>query len=1422
MEVDNLEVRIESSAKSALDNLDLMENKLDKLTRALSSANSNGLKSFSAGVNNLGSAMAHISSAKVTDANRFVKYIEKISNIDSGSINKASYSLQKMANAFCDLGKANTVSASVAQMASSIAKLGYKTSSNAISNIPKLATAMKDLIETLAKAPSVSANVIQLTNALSNLANQGSRVKSATNAVANSVKSASASTNAYAASNKRADTSSASLFSQVTRLTAAFFTLKSVAGTIWKSVNSSMDYGETINMFQVSLKKIGEDAAKSAGISMGSKAGEEYAISFMRSAEEFSKDYTSKLGLDPDMMMKYQAVFAQISNSMGTTANTADNLSRSFVMLGNDIASLWNIDTETAMKKLQSGIVGEIEPMRALGVDISNTALQQTAYNYGIEDSVSKMSQAAKVQLRYLTIMRQTSVAHTDLARTINSPSNQLRILKQQWDNLCRSIGNVFMPVVQAVLPYINALVIALRKVTDSLAAAMGFETPDYADSEVYTDVSSGLDGVSGSYDNAGSSADKATASANKFKKAIMGFDQFNILSDNTKNSKDKDKNNSTADGGGGYSGLDNAINDATNGYMQKYNEQLKAMKDRAEELSDKIVPKIQAMIDAFDKMIPAIAGVAAAFTVYKLVNWFTSLGDKLSWIGTPAGVAALCIGALVGLGVAIYKCWKDAKENDLAKRFGDISLSAEELEEVARAIVDNGTLDQLKMTLSSWDELDDTRKKIEETVTTLKKLNMKVALGMKLDAGDEREYKQAIKDYISNCKKYAEQEQLAVAMSIELLIRDEDVKKDMLESSNKFYSSAQGDLEKLGKKLNKVVNDAWQDGVLKVDEVKQIQEVQSQMANIMDSLAKSEFEAKMDIIEMDYSGVELTPETYKKLVAETNEVVQEAAKGFDEVYVNVKGSIDAQFDAGDISFEQYDRYIKEAKEGRLSNVGEVTLNATKFNLNTLIKGFNESMKGADKDITTAINKSLKAWEKELGKFDPGTGDFTDTWNGFFDVIEGSVKTGFEGLSGETKSNLKDLLKIMEPTQQEMERQARQWEAEGKKVPESLSKGLTSTYMLQAMVGDTDAIAKLVGATMGSSPEYKKMLQTAIDNGEDVSQGIIDGMNLKAPDLGMSAEELINSIETTLTSQTEIIGKTAKASGKSIGDELAEGMDSKQKKANTSGKNLADESKAGFKGGLGIKGEGSSDFKLFANYCASSYADALNAKQATVSKAAKGVGSSAKTGIKDELSITNGQSSDFKTYGEQAMKGFVNGINAKFGDVSSAVREAMKKAKTTAQVELDEHSPSRVFKRFGEYTIEGYNIGINESSEDTMSTMKQWANKVKSSANGLTINPLTFQSSYKVNTQGLEGYQDLVSGNVSVGGRVDSNVKSAIELSNIEDKIRVAVRDVLDEAIRKLPQGDIVMLADGNVMAKTVNKYNTFNDQRYSTVAFQG
>ena len=176
------------------------------------------------------------------------------------------------------------------------------------------------------------------------------------------------------------------------------------------------------------------------------------------------------LTLDPALMKNYQAVFAQMTNSMNLVTESSMNISETFTMLGNDIASLWNIDTDKAMKKLQSGLAGQIRPLRELGIDISKTSLEMYALNHGIEDSVEKMSQAAKVQLRYLAIMEQAEVAFGDMAKTIESPANQLRILSQQWTNLSRSIGNVFLPIVTNVLPYINGLVIALRNMTDALA----------------------------------------------------------------------------------------------------------------------------------------------------------------------------------------------------------------------------------------------------------------------------------------------------------------------------------------------------------------------------------------------------------------------------------------------------------------------------------------------------------------------------------------------------------------------------------------------------------------------------------------------------------------------------------------------------------------------------------------------------------------------------------------------------------------------------------------------------------------------------------------------------------------------------------------------------------------------------------------
>ena len=389
-------------------------------------------------------------------------------------------------------------------------------------------------------------------------------------------------------------TSSKSLTSQLGRLAAGYYSVRKAVNFMNKSMEKSMDYVETVNLFQTSLKKIGMESAQKQGMEWGSESANAFAKTFIDRAESFNDMLVDNLTLDPELMKNYQAVFAQMTNSMNLVSDTSMNISETFTMLGNDIASLWNIDTDKAMKKLQSGLAGQIRPLRELGIDISKTSLEMYALNHGIEDSVEKMSQAAKVQLRYLAIMEQAEVAFGDMAKTIESPANQLRILSQQWTNLSRSIGNVFLPIVTNVLPYINGLVIALRNMTDALATAMGYEVPDYSDSNIYKD----LTGDIGDMENV---IEDTTEANEKLRKSMMKWDELNILSEG------KSK---TINLGSGYTELDEAIRQKSDSYLAKFNEELSTMSNKTNDIAenikkffDKVGEKIEPTTKAFKNL---------------------------------------------------------------------------------------------------------------------------------------------------------------------------------------------------------------------------------------------------------------------------------------------------------------------------------------------------------------------------------------------------------------------------------------------------------------------------------------------------------------------------------------------------------------------------------------------------------------------------------------------------------------------------------------------------------------------------------------------------------------------------------------------------------------------------------------------------
>ena len=301
---------------------------------------------------------------------------------------------------------------------------------------------------------------------------------------------------------------SASFAKLTAKAIAAYHALDKIGDAIMSCIQKSSEYTENMNLFSVSMG--------------------EYASSAM----EYANTVSEALGIDPSVWIRNQGVFMTMATGFGVATDRAALMSQQLTQLGYDISSFYNISVQEAMTKLQSGLSGELEPLRQLGYDLSQAKLEATALSLGIDKSVNSMTQAEKAQLRYYAIMTQVTDAHGDMARTLDAPANQLRILKAQVEQAARSIGNIFIPVLNKVLPYLIAAAKVVRHLADAIAGLFGYEIPEID----YSNVS----GLSDSAGDASDSIEEATDSVKKLKKMLLGIDELNVMAD-TSSPKDTD-----------------------------------------------------------------------------------------------------------------------------------------------------------------------------------------------------------------------------------------------------------------------------------------------------------------------------------------------------------------------------------------------------------------------------------------------------------------------------------------------------------------------------------------------------------------------------------------------------------------------------------------------------------------------------------------------------------------------------------------------------------------------------------------------------------------------------------------------------------------------------------------------------------------
>ena len=501
VEIQGLEFQIQENSEGAVSGINNLKKALSGLKGA-TGASVTGLNATSKSIRELKNALSGLNSGdvskKLTQIATGLKALESAKNIkiSSSIANQLNALNAALANVrWTDGDKLRTLADGLRPLS----ELGKANMTTFINQLKKLPTVIEELEK--ADIDKFTQQMKELAAAMKPFADEMQKVSNGFSAFPSRIQRLIRSTEQYNGTVRRA-TNSTSAWNKVAnglKFGTMIYGLSRLASMIGTAITKSNEYQENLNLFTVAM-------------------GE-----YVQEAFDYGQAVSEVLGIDLSDWIRNQGVFNTLLTGFGDTAERAALMSKNLTQLGYDLSSFFNISVEDAMQKLQSGISGELEPLRRLGYDLSQARLEAVALSLGIDKSVMSMTQAEKAELRYYAIMTQVTTAQGDLARTLESPANQLRILSAQFNMAARSIGNIFIPALNAILPYAIAVVEVIREIADAIASLFGFELTEVD----YSGITAGASGAGSMAD----SLDEAAGAAKKLKQYTAGFDELNVFS---------------------------------------------------------------------------------------------------------------------------------------------------------------------------------------------------------------------------------------------------------------------------------------------------------------------------------------------------------------------------------------------------------------------------------------------------------------------------------------------------------------------------------------------------------------------------------------------------------------------------------------------------------------------------------------------------------------------------------------------------------------------------------------------------------------------------------------------------------------------------------------------------------------------------
>lgn len=628
VDITSLSVEISAESQGA-------ELNIDKLATAISNLRTKG--NVTKVVNSLDKLAGSIATLKQASAgmsglDKIASFLNGLSNFNptasAKSINTVVNAIKKIPAAVSGLNGVDfySMSGSITQLTNALAPLSILDASslkalgsafNAIGKVPDLTDKLKatDLDSFASSCQKISAALAPLASQLDKVGNAFAKLPPQLSKVVTQA-------NRVTAANEKQRKSYLSLSNQMNgfmRNMAKLVSLKAIAEYLGNAVAKFNDFYEATDLFHNA---------------MGNLSGE---------ADTLISKMQGLLGVDPTKAMTYMATIQSLGTSFGLTSDKAYILSKNLTQLAYDEGSYWNKDVAETFTAMSSAISGEIEPIRRLGVDLSQARLQQELLALGFNKQVSSLSQADKAVLRYIAIMKQTANVQGNLAQTIQSPVNQIKILKAQLDMLAKSVGSLLYPAMKSILPPLIAAVQLIREFVEWVAKLMGVKV-------VFTDFTKSAGSVGSIGDAMDDTADSTKKAAKALKDYTMGFDELNII-DPTQGSS----------GSGGGASAGNILGDVDlSGY------------DMFKNYVGNAVDEIKAKLE---KLAPLIAGISAGFATWAIGNALLEALNKIKGDGSLIeGILKLwkspIMGAAVAVGIMVAR-FVDLYQNSEAFRKG-------------------------------------------------------------------------------------------------------------------------------------------------------------------------------------------------------------------------------------------------------------------------------------------------------------------------------------------------------------------------------------------------------------------------------------------------------------------------------------------------------------------------------------------------------------------------------------------------------------------------------------------------------------------------------------------------------------------------------------------------------------------------------